>query len=63
MLYKLRRISEKKRRQILQCFTENISATQTAHIARLNRNTINDWYRTFREKILEYQEQENGSFS
>lgn len=62
MPYKFRRISEKKRRQILQCFAEDISATQTAHITGLNRNTINDWYCAFHEKILEYQEQENRSF-
>lgn len=52
MPYKFRRISEKKRRQLSHYFAEDISATQTAHLVGLNRNTVNDWYRTFRERIL-----------
>ncbi len=63
MPYKFRRISEKKRRQILRCFAEDISATQTANLAGLNRNTVNDWYRTFRGKILVYQKEVLGQMS
>ncbi|MDE2216364.1 MAG: IS1595 family transposase [Planctomycetota bacterium] len=47
---------------MLRCFASDISATQAAEIVGVNRNTINDWYNSFREKIAEYQEHENGSF-
>ena len=40
----------------------DISATQASKLAKINRNTVNVWYRNFREKILEHQEKENGSF-
>ena len=62
MPYKFRRITKTKVNKILRCFAEDIGATQTAKLVGVNRNTVNDWYNTFREKILEYQEQENGSF-
>ena len=62
MPYKFRRISKKKRRQILQCFAEDLTATQTAQITGLNRNTINDWYRTFRETIVKHQETDTPLF-
>lgn len=56
MPYKFTRISEKKRRHLLKCFAEDISATQASRIVGINRNTANDWYRMFREAILRYQE-------
>lgn len=59
---KFTRISEKKRRHILKCFAEDISATQASRIVGINRNTANDWYCMFREAILAYQEEHNGSF-
>jgi transposase len=62
MPYKFRRITKTKVNKILKCFSQDISATQTSKLVDVNRNTINDWYNTFREKILEYQEHENGSF-
>ena len=57
------RISTRKRRHLLRCFIEDLSATQTARMTGLNRKTINDWFRTFREKIAEYQEASNDGFS
>jgi transposase len=62
MPYKFKRITQTKVNKILKCFASDISATQTAKIVGANRNTINDWFNMFREKILEYQEHENGSF-
>lgn len=62
MPYKFKRISKNKVNKILRCFASDISATQAAEIVGVNRNTINDWCNSFREKIAEYQEHENGSF-
>lgn len=62
MPHKFKRITQTKANKILKCFTSDISATQTAKIVGVNRNTVNDWFNGFREKILEYQERENGSF-
>lgn len=56
MLKRQSRLSKQKRRKILECFAADLSATQTAHVLGLNRNTINRWYRTFREQILEHLE-------
>lgn len=47
----------------MRCFVEDLSATQTSKLTGVNRNTINDWYNSFRTKIAEYQEVSNGSFS
>jgi transposase-like protein len=35
-----------------------MGATQTAQLLDINRNTINDWYRTFREIIAAFQEEQ-----
>ncbi len=57
------RLTPRKRRHLLRCFIEDLSATQTARMTGLNRKTVNDWFRTFREKIAAYQEASNGGFS
>lgn len=62
MPYKFKRITQTKVNKIIKCFASDISATQTAKIVGVNRNTVNNWFNCFREKILEYQEHENGSF-
>jgi len=54
---KFSRISKKKRFHLLRCFASDCSATQTAKIVGLNRNTVNDWYMTFRERIEKYQDE------
>lgn len=53
MLKRVSRLSKQKRRKILECFATDLSATQTATIAGVNRNTVNFWYQNFREQILE----------
>ncbi len=56
MLQRQSRLSKQKRRKILECFAADLSATQTAKVLGLNRNTVNLWYRHFREQILEVVE-------
>jgi transposase-like protein len=46
------RISEKKFREILRLFSLDLEANQTAKIVGLSRNTINKYYKTFRERIV-----------
>jgi transposase len=46
------RISKFKMKKILLHFSEDITATKTAALLGINRNTINRYYTLFREKIL-----------
>jgi len=46
------RVSEKKIREIVRCFAADLTALQAAQLSGLNRNTINRFYRAFRERIL-----------
>lgn len=57
------RLSIKKRRHILRCFSADISATHTASVVGVNRNTVNDWYHMFREAILARQDTDTPFFS
>ena len=63
MPFKFRRISKRRRHQLLACFASDLTATQAAEMSGVNRKTANDWYRTFRERVLSYQEKMDGSFS
>ena len=62
MLKRKARISKPKIKKIVSFFAENLTATQTAKLAGVNRNTANLWFRHFREKILEYQEKNTPLF-
>jgi len=66
MPIKYRRLSKNKINKILRCFSADLSATQTAQVLGINRNTINVWYMTFREALAEFQEEQvaksSGSF-
>ena len=62
MPYKFKRISQTKANKIISCFASDISATQAGELVGVNRNTVNNWYNTFRINIAEYQEHESGSF-
>ena len=44
-------------RHLLECFCLDLSATQTAKMTGLNRNTVNRYLRMLREKIAIYCEQ------
>lgn len=63
---KYNRLSKYKIKKIIECFSEDITATCAAKILKLNRNTINAYYNAFRVKILEHslaeQEKELGEF-
>ena len=56
MLQRRSRLSKQKRRKILECFAADLSATQAAQVLKANRNTVNLWYRNFREQILDHLE-------
>jgi len=45
-------ISEKKFREIVKLFSLDLEADQTANITGLSRNTINKYYKAFRERIV-----------
>jgi transposase len=66
MPLKYRRLSKQKINKILQCFCTDLSATQTAKLVGVNRNTINTWYMRFRVELANFQEeqvrQSSGSF-
>ena len=58
MPIKYRRLSKNKVNKILQCFSVDLSATQTAQLIGINRNTINTWYGLFRTALAEFQEEQ-----
>lgn len=47
------RISEAKFREIVKLFSIDLEADQTAQVTGLSRNTINKYYKAFRERIVE----------
>ncbi len=51
------RISEKKFREIVKLFSLDLEAYKTANITGLSRNTINKYYKAFRERISQICEQ------
>lgn len=63
---KYNRLSRYKIKKIMVCFSEDITATSASNILGINRNTINSYYNSFREKILEEslkeREKESGTF-
>ena len=62
MLQRKARLRKSLIKKLAECFGADVSATQAGKLAGVNRNTANLWYGNFREKILAYQEHENGSF-
>ena len=59
-MFKYCKLSQYKIKKNLYCFSQDLTAIQTANFLKLNRNTINRYYRLFREKILIASEAENG---
>jgi transposase-like protein len=55
---KYSKLSHHKIKQILQCFSLELTAVQASRQLRLNRHTLDRYYNLFREKIAEYQEQQ-----
>lgn len=66
MPVKYTRLSKNKVNKIMRCFCADLGSTQTAKLTGINRNTVNDWYQTFRIEIAGFQEaqvkQSSGSF-
>lgn len=50
------KISDYKIKKIIGCFCSDIDATKTAEILSLNRNTVNRFFRVFREIIFAKQQ-------
>lgn len=42
----------------MKCFCTDLSATQTAILVGVNRNTVNKWFMTFRILLAEFQEEQ-----
>lgn len=49
-------------KKIIKCFCSDIDATKIAEILGLNRNTINRYFRIFREVIFEKQQADLSLF-
>jgi transposase-like protein len=49
---KYRRLSTQKVNKIFLCFSEDLTALQTAKVVGVNRNTVNSYFKELREKIL-----------
>ena len=62
MLKRKARLRKTTIKKLIECFRADVSATQAGKLVKVNRNTANLWYGNFRERILAYQEHENGSF-
>lgn len=58
MPLKYTRLSKRKINQLMQYFCADLGATQASILSNLNRNTVNDWYTTFRKLLAEFQEEQ-----
>ncbi len=47
-------ISEKKFREIIYLFSEDLSATQISHLAKISRPSVNKYLTAIRFRIFEY---------
>ena len=56
-------MSFRAREKLLACFAHDLTAAQAAKMSRVNRNTVNVWYRNFREQILAHVQSESPKFS
>ena len=55
MLIKYSKVSDYRFKKLMRYFCSDVDATKTAEIIGLNRNTINRYFRIFREAILKKQ--------
>ena len=53
MVYKV--LSDYKIKKIMKCFCIDLTASKTAELLDINRNTINKYFNLFREKIVQHQ--------
>ncbi len=47
-MFKWSKLSEYRVKKVLECFCLDLTATQTAHLLKLNRKTVNALYTRFR---------------
>lgn len=57
-MYKYAKISTFKVSKIISCFSLDITASRAAHLAGVNRNTVNHWFGIFRRAIYVHQMRE-----
>ena len=50
------KLSKYYKKKIIKCFILELTATQTAKLLKINRNTINRYYRIIRECIATYED-------
>lgn len=55
-------LSEKKCREIIQLFSEDLTATQIAHITAVSRVTINNYLKLIRTHIAKFCEERNPKY-
>ena len=55
-------ISEVKFRKVLKCFCEDISATSTANLSAINRNTVQRIFTLLRDRIVDMAIEESKPF-
>lgn len=60
---KYSKLSDYKIKKILQCFANELTATQASKLLSLNRHTVDRYYQIFREKIADYQEKNTNKMS
>jgi transposase-like protein len=56
---KYNRLSDYKIKKIIECFSEDLTATKTAKLLKINRNTINSYFNEFRIKIFLFLKEKN----
>lgn len=63
---KYNRLIKYRIKKIIECFSMDLTATETSQLLSINRNTINKYYNCLREKILKYslseQVRDSGEF-
>jgi len=57
------KLSKYYKKKIIKCFALELTATQTAKLLKINRNTINRYYRIIRESIASYEDHLAHHFS
>ncbi|MDR0967699.1 MAG: hypothetical protein LBL75_02610 [Rickettsiales bacterium] len=50
---KFSRLSAQKRNKLFQCFAQDLTATKTAVLVAVNRNTVNSYFSDLRMLIYE----------
>ena len=50
---KFSRLSTQKRNKLFQCFAQDLTATKTAVLVAVNRNTVNAYFAELRQRIFE----------